>query len=71
MTSRIVALGLALIAGFALVTGSVLLIGYVAAVASLLIIVTLLARKAVRGGSTRPIQSAVPRWIDAEDTKAA
>jgi hypothetical protein len=66
-----VAVGLALIVGLALVTGSVLLIGYVAAAASLLMLVTLLVRKAGRSGSVLRIESPVPRWIDSEDREAA
>jgi hypothetical protein len=69
--SRIVVVGLALVVALALVTGSVLLIGYAAAAASLLIIVTLLVRKALRGRGASPIQSPVPRWVDSEDREAA
>jgi uncharacterized membrane protein YphA (DoxX/SURF4 family) len=69
--SRIVVVALALIVGLTLVTGSVLLIGYAAAAASLLIIVTLLVRNALRGGSASPIQSPVPRWVDSREREAA
>jgi hypothetical protein len=68
---RTVVLGFVVIVALALVTGSVLLIGYVAAAASLLTVLTLLVKKAVRGTSTAPIESFVPRWIDAEDREAA
>jgi hypothetical protein len=71
MRDRFVVVGLALAVALALVTGSVLLLGYAAAAASVLIIVTLLLRKAVRRDSASPIESAVPRWVDAEDRKAA
>ena len=56
--------GFAVIVTLALVTGSVLLVGYAAAAASLLIVATLLARKAVRGRSAPPIPLGVTRWID-------
>jgi hypothetical protein len=68
---RIVVVGLALAVALALVTGSVLLLGYAAATASVLIIVTLLLRKAVRRESASAIESAVPRWVDVEDREAA
>ena len=71
MRNRIVVVGLALAVALALVTGSVLLVGYAAAAASVLIIVTLLFRKALRAGSASPIQSPVPRWADSEDQEAA
>ena len=71
MRSRIVIGGLALTVALALVTGSVLLIGYATAAASLLIIVTLLVRKALRGRSASPIQSPVPRWLDSREREAA
>jgi hypothetical protein len=69
--SRIVAVAFALIAALALVTGSVLLVGYAAAAASLVIIVTLLVRKALRGASASPIPLDVARWVDSEDREAA
>ena len=69
MMSRIVVLGFVLIVALALFTGNVLLIGYVAA--SLLIVLTLLVKRAIRGESTAPIESFVPRWVDAEDREAA
>ena len=71
MRSRTVVLGFVLIVALALVTGSVLLIGYVAAAASLLTVLTLLVKRAIRGESTAPIESFVPRWVDAEDREAA
>jgi len=65
--SRTVVLGFVLIlALLALVTGSVLLIGYVAAAASLLTVLTLLVKRAIGGDSTAPIQSFVPRPVDAD-----
>ena len=69
--SRTVALGFVLIVALALFTGSVLLIGYVAAAASLLTVLTLLVKRAIRGDSIAPIGSFVPRWVDAEHRKAA
>jgi hypothetical protein len=69
--SRIVVVAFALIVALVLVTGSVQLVGYAAAAASLLMIATLLARKALRGEAASPIQSAVPRWVDSEDREAA
>jgi hypothetical protein len=56
-----------LIVALALVTDSVLLIGYVAAAASLLTVLTLLVKGAVRGDSTAPVESFVPRWVDREN----
>ena len=70
MRSRIV-MGFALIVVLALMTGSVLLVAYTAAAGSLLIIVTLLARKAFRGRSSSPIPLDVAGWVDAEDREAA
>jgi hypothetical protein len=55
----------------AVVTGSVLLIGYATAAASLLLIVTLIARKAVRRRSASRIRSVLPRWVEAEHREAA
>ena len=69
--SRIVVLGFVLIVTLALLTGSVLLLGYVAAAASMLALLTLLAKRAIRGESTAPIESFIPRWVDAEDREAA
>jgi len=66
-----VAAGFAVIALVALVTGSVLLVGYVAAAASLLTIVALLVKKAIRGRSVPLIRSAVPRWVGSEEREAA
>ena len=63
--------GFALIGALALFTGSVLLIGYVAAAASLLTIVIVLVRKAIRRESTALVDSPVPRWADAEERQAA
>ena len=72
MRNRIVVVGLPLVVALALVTGSVLLVGYAAAAASVLIIVSLLGRKALRGGwSASPIESPVPRRVDSEDREAA
>ncbi len=71
MKSRMVVLGFALVVALALGTGSVLLVGYAAAAASLLTIVTLLVRKALRGGSASPIPLDVARWVDSEDREAA
>jgi Flp pilus assembly protein protease CpaA len=68
--NRIVVVGLALVVALALVTGSVLLVGYAAATASALIIVSLLVRKVLRGGSASPIESPVPRW-GSEEREAA
>jgi hypothetical protein len=69
--SRIVVLGFVLIVALALFTGSVLLIGYVAAAASVLTILTLLVKRAIRRESIAPTESFVPRWVDAEDREAA
>jgi len=69
--SRTVAVGIALIVGLALVTGSVLLVGYVAAAASLVMIVTLLVRNAVRGRSAPPRPLDMAGWVDAEEREAA
>jgi len=68
---RIVFLGLSLIVALALLTGSVLLIGYVVAAASLLTIVTLVIRRAIRGESTVLSESLVPRAVATEERKAA
>jgi peptidoglycan/LPS O-acetylase OafA/YrhL len=68
---RTVVLGFVLIVALALFTGSVLLIGYVAAAASLLAVLILLVKRAIRGDSTAPIESFVPRWVDAKDREAA
>ena len=70
MRRRIV-VGLALIVALALMTGSVLLVGYAAAAASLLFIVTLLVRNALRGWSSSPIPLDVAGWVDEEDREAA
>jgi hypothetical protein len=64
-------LGFALIVALALLTGSVLLIGYVAAAASLLTVVILLVRAAIRRESKVLVGSPVPRWVDAEEREAA
>jgi hypothetical protein len=69
--SRTVVLGFVLIVTLALFTGSVLLIGYVAAAASLIAALTLLVKRAIRGESSAPIESFVPRWVEAEDREAA
>ena len=71
MRSRTVVLGFVLMVALALFTGSVLLIGYVAAAASLLAFLSLLVKRAIRSDSTAPIESFVPRWVDAEDREAA
>jgi hypothetical protein len=62
---------LVLIVGLALLTGSVLLIGYAAAAASLLTVVTLLVRKALRREPKVLVESPVPRWVDAAEREAA
>jgi hypothetical protein len=69
--SRTAVLGFAMIAALALVTGSVLLIGYVAAAASLLTVVTLLVRKAIRGESRVFVESPIPGRVAAEEREAA
>jgi hypothetical protein len=69
--SRILVLGFLLIVALALFTGSVLLIGYVAAAASVLVVVTLLMKRAIRRESTAPTESFVPRWVEAEEGEAA
>ena len=71
MRSRTVVLGFVTIVALALFTGSVLLTGYVAAAASLVTVVTVLATRAIRRDSIAPTESFVPRWVDAEDRKAA
>lgn len=71
MRSRALVVGFVLFIALAVVTGSVLLIGYVAAAASLLTVVALLARKALRRESKVSIESPVPRWVDAEHRAAA
>ena len=71
MRSRTVVVGFALIVALALVTGSVLLIAYVAAAASLLTVLALLVKGAIRRDSIAPIESLVHRWDDAEDREAA
>ena len=71
MRSRMVVVGFALIVALVLVTGSVLLVGYAAAAASLLIVATLLVRRAVRGRTESPIPLNVTRWVDSEDREAA
>jgi hypothetical protein len=37
----------------------------------LLTVLTLLVKRAIRGDSIAPIESFVPRWVDAEDQEAA
>jgi len=69
--SRALVVGFVLFIALAVFTGSVLLIGYVAAAASLLTVVTLLVRKALRREPRVVIQSPVPRWVDAEEREAA
>jgi hypothetical protein len=69
--SRNLVVGLVLIVALALATGSVLLVGYVVAAALLLTGLTLLVKRALRGESTAPVASFVPRWADAEDREAA
>ena len=71
MRNRFVVLGFVLIVALALFTGSVLLIGYVAAAASVLTVLTLLVKRAIRRESIAPAESFVPRWVDAEDREAA
>ena len=71
MRSRTVVLGFVLIVALALFTRSVLLIGYVAAAASVLTVLTLLVKRAIRRESIAPTESFVPRWVDAEDREAA
>ena len=71
MRSRTVIVGFALIVALALVTGSVLLIAYGAAAASLLTVPALLVKRAIRRDSRAPIESFVPRWVDAKDREAA
>ena len=61
MSTRYVVVGFVLIV--ALLTGSVLLIGYVAAAASLLAVLMLLVKRAIRRESTVPIRPFVPRWV--------
>lgn len=63
--------GFAFIVALALVTGSVLLVGYVAAAASLIVVATLLVRRAVRGRTESPIPLNVVKWVDSEDREAA
>ena len=69
MSTRNVVVGFVLIVS--LLTGSVLLIGYVAAAASLLAVLMLLVKRAIRRESTVPIRSFVPRWVATEDREAA
>lgn len=71
MRSRMVFVGFSIIVVLALVTGSVLLVGYSVAAASLLVLVTLLVRRALRGRPASPIESVVSRWVDSEDREAA
>ena len=69
VSTRNVVVGFVLIVS--LLTGSVLLIGYVAAAASLLAVLMLLVKRAIRRDSRAPIESFVPRWGDAKDREAA
>jgi hypothetical protein len=69
--SRMAVLGFALIVALALATGSVLLVGYAAAAASLLLAVTLLVRRALRGRSGSPIPLDVAEGIALADREAA
>jgi hypothetical protein len=69
--SRFVIVGFVLVVAVALITESVLLIGYVAAAASLLTVVTVLVKRAIRRDSSAPIDSFVPRWVGMEDREAA
>lgn len=71
MRSRTVVLAFMLILALALFTGSVLLIAYIAATASLLTGLTLLVKKAIGGEPTTPMESFIPRCVDAENREAA
>ena len=71
MRSRTVVPGLVLFVALTVFTGSVLLMGYVAAGASLLTVLTLVVKRALRGDSPEPIESFVPRWADADTREAA
>jgi hypothetical protein len=64
-------MGTALIVGLAFVTGSVLLIGYAAAAASLLAVVALLAKTAVRRESIAPTESFLLGRGEEEEREAA
>ena len=71
MRSRMVLVGFVLIVALALVTGSVLLVAYAAAAASLMTVVTLLVRKALRDRSPSPIPLEMARWVYSEERGAA
>ena len=71
MRSRMVLVGFVIIVALALVTGSVLLVAYAATAASLMTVVTLLVRKALRDRSPSPIPLDVAKWVDSEHLEAA
>ena len=71
MKSRMVLVGFVFVVALALVTGNVLLVTYAAVLASLLTIVTLLARKALRDQSPSPIPLDLAKWVDSENPEAA
>jgi hypothetical protein len=65
----IVSIALALIVG--VITESVLLLGYVIAGASLLLVVAVLLRKAMRRFAASRVRSSRARWLEVNDRKAA
>jgi hypothetical protein len=65
----IVGIGLALVV--AVMTGSVLLLGYVVAGASLLLVVGVLLRRAIRPKSGSSVPSSRAAWFDVNDREAA
>jgi hypothetical protein len=68
---RIIAIGYALIVALAVFTEGIPLIGYIAAAASLIMIMTLLIRRATGSDATPVIESLVPSSVDSLDREAA
>lgn len=69
--SRSVIVGVALALVVAVMTGSVLLLGYVVAGASLLLVVGVLLRRAIRPYLGSSVPSSRTPWFDVNDREAA
>jgi len=69
--SRSVILGIVLALVLAAMTGSVLLLGYVVAGASLLLVVGVLVRKAIRRYAGSSVPSPHTAWLDLNEREAA
>jgi len=71
VNSRSLVLGIVLAVAFAVMTGSVLLIGYVVAGASMLLIIGVLLRDAIRRYAGSSLKSPHTPWLDVNDREAA